>query len=780
MKRNVANTMTTKTIQIAFIVLLFAGVFPLQSPAQQSNIVRDIVVHTNRENNPNVEGVKQLVIDQSGLQVGNPRSTETIANAIRILWGLNIFEDVQITEQQLENGVRIHFYVSILPQLNDITFEGLDEYNEDELLAAMKIIRGNVIGERKLASLRQIINGLYDEKGFLDAEVDFELTPLPEDSTKVDLKVTVNEGNKVKLKTINIVGNEEISDKQIKKVMDTKENRWYRSGEFKEEVYEEDKKKVIALYMTEGFRDASIYRDSLYYDEETQTRDLTMFINEGQLYKFGKTTIEGNTFFTDEELLEKIRYEEGDTFNENELMISVYGSEATAGYNGILTLYNDAGYLKTMINPVQIVRGDSIDVTIDIAEGLISNIAKINIEGNTKTIEKVIRREITLYPGEPFNRSKLDRSKRDIMALNYFQDVNYTYEPVSDSDDVNINYSVTEKQTGVASMGAGYSERDKLVGSLSFSNQNLFGNGQSISFNWEQGTRRKRFDIGFGEPWLFDTPTSFYFNIYDMVRSDYTTAFDQEKRRGATLRFGRRLKWPDYSRAYLTYRLEDIDYSNASLYYSNYLLTGKTSSLSFNFIRDSRDLPQFATEGGRTSAIVEIAGGPLGGDLSYYRYLLNNEIHTPIFWKISLSLQTRIGFLKGYKENRFVPYSERFMPGGISYDGIVRGYPNRQVSPRLNGEEIGGETMLVNNIELQIPVVAQTLYGIVFYDFGNAWRNLSETNPFDSKRSAGIGGRVFIPGMGLMGFDLGYGFDKIEGSDKVGGWRTHFQFGQQW
>ncbi|MFC1538551.1 outer membrane protein assembly factor BamA [Candidatus Latescibacterota bacterium] len=769
-----------KPILLILFIQLFAMTFSQNAITQPVNIIREITIRTNRESDPNVDDVKQLVKDQCGLKIGSPISSENVANAIRILWGINIFDDVQVYQKLLENGLEIIIQVSILPQINSIITEGFEEYKEEEILAAIKIIRGNVIGERRIATLEKIITDLYDEKGFLAAEMNFEMTPLTADSTKVDLKITIDEGKKTKLRSINIVGNEEISDKKIKKLMETKENRWYRSGEFKEEVYEEDKKTIIALYKTSGYRDATVYRDSLFTDEERENNYLTMFIQEGQQYKFGKTTIEGNTFFTDEELFAKIRYEEGDTFNDNEKLISIYGTEAQWGYDGIITLYNDAGYLKTYINPVDLVRGDSIDVFIDIAEGLISNIGKVNIDGNTKTIEKVIRREISLNPGEPFNRSKLDRSKRDVMALNFFQDVNYDYIPREDSEDVDLLFTVSEKQTGVASMGAGYSERDKLVGSLSFSNQNLFGNGQSISFNWEQGTRRKRFDIGFGEPWLFDTPTSFYFNIYDMVRSDYTTAFDQEKRRGATLRFGRRLKWPDFSSAYLTYRIEDIDYSNASSYYSNYLITGKTSSFSFNFIRDSRDLPQFATEGGRTSATVEIAGGPLGGDLSYYRYLLNNEIHTPIFWKISLLLRTKIGFLKGYKESRFVPYSERFMPGGISYDGIVRGYPNRQVSPRLQGEEIGGETMLVNNIELQIPVVAQTLYGILFYDFGNAWRDLSETNPFDAKRSAGVGARVYIPGMGLMGFDIGYGFDKIEGSDRVGGWRTHFQFGQQW
>jgi len=188
-------------------------------------------------------------------------------------------------------------------------------------------------------------------------------------------------------------------------------------------------------------------------------------------------------------------------------------------------------------------------------------------------------------------------------------------------------------------------------------------------------------------------------------------------------------------------------------------------------------MPQFATDGSRTSATVEIAGGPLKGDLSYYKYILNNELYTPVFWKVSLITRSRLGFLKGYKENISVPYSERFMPGGTSFDGFVRGYENRQVCPRINREEIGGETMFVNNVELQFPVVAQMVYGIAFYDFGNSWSNLSETMLFDFKRSVGIGVRLFVPQIGLIGFDFGYGFDKLEGSNQISGWRTHFQFG---
>jgi outer membrane protein insertion porin family len=291
------------------------------------------------------------------------------------------------------------------------------------------------------------------------------------------------------------------------------------------------------------------------------------------------------------------------------------------------------------------------------------------------------------------------------------------------------------------------------------------------------GSRRKAFEVGFSEPWLFDTRTSFSADLYNIISSDYTTAFDQEDRRGGYIRIGRRLKWPEDSRLYVSYRLENINYVNPSLYYTYYLRTGKTSSLSFMFLRDSRDQYEFASSGSRTSATVEIAGGPLGGDLSYYKYLLNNEFYTPLFWTLSFCTRSRIGFLKGYNEDTSVPYSERFMPGGTSFDGFVRGYPNRKAGPLLRGEEIGGETMLVNNLELQVPIMKGMIYGIGFFDFGNAWRNLAVTNPFDMKRSAGFGVRMSIPQVGLIGFDVGYGFDKIEGSSKVGGWRTHFQFG---
>ena len=630
--------MKIQYLKYLLLILLFhfsLGISSQYVMAQRVNGIQEIVVETDPEDFEGVGGTKSLIINLSGLKVGSALSSENIAQAIRLLWRLEIFSDIQISQEKVENGFKVIISVKLLTLVDSIVTEGFEEYKEEEILTAIKITRGFALGERKIVQLRKIILDLYREKGFLAADVDFRVTPLSSDSTRVDVKISMIEGKKIKVKSINISGNQAISDKKVKKTIETKENRWYRAGEFKEDVFEEDKKKIVALYHSEGYRDATVQRDSTYFDEKNEKMNIVLFIYEGQQYKFGKTTIDGNTYFTDEQLLEKIRYKEGDIYNQQEMYLSVIGY-TDQGIEGVQTLYNDEGYLKTIINPIETVRGDSIDIYIDIAEGNISNISKVLIEGNTKTIEKVIRREIILDPGMPFSRSKLDRSRRDIMALNYFQDVSVDYEPHVDTDDVDIKFKVVEKQTGMASMGAGYSERDKLVGTLSFQNQNLFGNGQSIRFNWDMGSRRRSFQIGFGEPWLFNTPTSLSFDIYNTVRSDYTTAFDEEKRRGISVLLGRRLdKWIDYSRATITYRLEDVDYSNASSYYTNYLITGKTSSFRFMFIRDSTDLPQFATEGATTAGTVEIAGGPLGGDLSYYKYLLYNEMYTPLFWNIS-------------------------------------------------------------------------------------------------------------------------------------------------
>ncbi|MDP2984278.1 MAG: outer membrane protein assembly factor BamA [Candidatus Latescibacter sp.] len=759
------------------ICLATAGLFMLLLVCPQNSVfaqtntrILEITVEGN------IQAKTPLIINQSGLLVGSLLSVDNTSEAIKRLWSLDIFEDIRIATEQQDNGVKVIIHVKELPAVNTFKLDGFKEFKEQDIIPAIDIAKNRAIGNRKVAKMNKQILDMYYKKGFRAATVDIKLTPVPQDSIpKVDVLISMHEGRKVKVKSIIFEGNKNFTTGKLKKLMDTKEDHWYSSGEYKQETVEKDKEKIVAFYKSKGYRDAGILADSLEVDYKNDTAKIILTVNEGQQYKFGKTTFQGNSVFSERELRPFILYNTGDTFNE--MLVGRAWQEITVHYN-------DAGYLRAGVDPIQVAHNDSVDIQFDIAEDTIAKISKVIIAGNTKTVDKVIRREIQLLPGDAFNRTKFEESARNINLLNFFggtekgkEGVEPTYAFDENGKDVNLIYKVSEKQTGVASLGAGFSERDKLVGTLSFSNANLFGRGQSFNCSWDMGAIRKGFQLGFSEPWLFDTKTSFSAEIYDIQRSDYTSAFSQEHQQGGYIRMGRKLKWPSDSRLYLSYRLENINYTNPSLIYRQYLLTGKTSALSLMLIRDIRDDPTFATDGSRTAATVEVAGGPFGGDLSYSKYLLNNEFYAPLFWNLSFCNRSRIGFLKGYKQDRYVPYSERFLPGGTSFDGFVRGYPNREVGPMLSGAEIGGETMLVNNFELQIPIVSKMVYGLIFYDFGNAWRSLGETNPFDVKRSAGVGVRVSIPGIGLIGFDAGYGFDRLEGADKASGWRTHFQFG---
>jgi outer membrane protein insertion porin family len=320
-----------------------------------------------------------------------------------------------------------------------------------------------------------------------------------------------------------------------------------------------------------------------------------------------------------------------------------------------------------------------------------------------------------------------------------------------------------------------------MVGSIGFSIPNFRGMGQQLDFAWDFGQTRKTVRAGFSEPWLFGSRTSMGLDIYHSI-SDWTTYYD-EGRRGAALKAGRRLKWPDdYFRIYGTYRWEQIEYTNIDPNYSDPagLRTihwpRTTSSLSFSLTRDSRDLPEFATKGSVHSYGFEVAGGPLGGDDEYYKHTFDSYWYFPVYKKLSLMLKGQGGIVRSFGKSRYVPFFERFFPGGTSYDGQIRGYDDRSVGPRSQGTEIGGQTMLIFTIEGQFPIVEHQIYGVLFADAGNAWSSLSDTDPFSLQRSAGLGIRIVAPMIGLIGIDLAYRLDDLY-EQKRGEWQPHFQMG---
>jgi outer membrane protein insertion porin family len=393
------------------------------------------------------------------------------------------------------------------------------------------------------------------------------------------------------------------------------------------------------------------------------------------------------------------------------------------------------------------------------------------------------------------------RSLRDVTQLNFFGNVLPDVRDLP-SGDVDLIIKVEEKSTGQVSAGAGYSGQDKLVGNFGLGIPNFRGMGQSFNISVDFGSRRNSVSLGFTEPWFFGTPTLVGTEIYSLNRvwySDFT-----EGRRGGAVRLGRRLRWPDtYTRVYWRYRLEDVRYydfsddyrtqsgdsiitnsdgSTSYIPYSSSLLTYgekwmRTSATSVTVERDSRDLPMFATSGMRLSYTAEIAGGFLGGSWKYFKHLTTADKYIPLKWGMALVGRAKFGYVSA-KSNSDIPYAERFAPGGVDYDGTVRGYPDASLSPRsANNTYLGGMAEVVYNLELQIPVMKNQMYLLAFADAGRAWQSKRDIKLFsDLYRGVGVGFRMVVPGVGVIGFDFGNALDKAPGEKQ--GWRAHFQVSQ--
>jgi len=731
----------------------------------------------------NARSDSSLIVAQSGLRVGEELTSEKAAAAIKRLYSLGVFSDIRIiTEGETENGAKVVISVEEYPVLGDLSFEGNKKIKDKELKEELNIYRGQSVSPKLIKDAEMKIKSLYQEKGYLLVRITPQVSAAEREG-EVNLKFRIKEGRKVKVKRINIIGNRAISDGKIKKVMDTKEDRWWRGGDFKEDKYEEDKIKIIELYRKNGYREAEILRDSLYYDESKENMFIDITLREGSQYHFGRISWEGNTIFSDREISDMVTFEEGEVYDQ---------SKVDETLQNIAVAYQDRGYLTAYVEPKESTSGKDIDITFEIKEGRPSRVRKVVIRGNTKTKEKVIRRELAIVPGQIFSRADLERSQRNIMILNFFDpDVKIDVEPLENGD-VDVIIEVKEKFTGTANMGVGYSERDKVVGTIGVQVPNLFGNGQYLGFNWDFGKLRNTFNISFTEPWLLDTPTSLYFNIYKETER-WSSNFD-DKRQGVSIAVGRRLKWPDdYSRVRLGYRLEQVSYYNFAPDYKGSLRwvdwdaetptierkwPETSSSVSLTYMRDSRDLPEFPTSGSVFLYTVEFAGGPLLGDVDYHKHTANLEFYLPTFWKFVLTLRSKAGVIRGIRHPSDVPYSERFFPGGASTDGVIRGYNDRSVGPIRNGENIGGRTLFIVTAEYQFPIVERSVYGLLFADGGNSWRSIGDTNILDLKRSLGIGVRIVVPRLGTIGFDIGYGFDNYDRyGNRRGEWNSHFQFG---
>ncbi|RKX30925.1 MAG: outer membrane protein assembly factor BamA [Candidatus Zixiibacteriota bacterium] len=803
-----------------------------QAQSQSFNVV-DIKIEGNRQATSN------LILSVVGIKKGDDLTATVTQDALRRLYGLGFFKDIEILAEEVTGGLNIIIKVTELPKLRNLIFEGNKEIKSGKLKDELGLTTSHYLSNNLVFEKKNKIIDLYGEKGYFMADVKYELK-YNDDSTQADLIYKINEGSKVKVEKVFLTGNVRVKADDIIGKMRNRKRGFLKSSNFDKEKYPEDKDKIIEYLHQQGYIDAYLKSDSIAVDSASNKMSIYLDIYEGPRYYFGKTTFSGNEVLPANILEKALKYREGEIFDNEKFDESFYE---------LYFLYQEKGHLHVRLIDDRKTRDTLIDINFDIAEGLPSEVNLVRIIGNTRTKEKVIRREMTLRPGQVFHRSLLLRSIRDIMQLNYFGNVTPDIIDLP-SGDVNLTVTVEEKPTAQVSAGAGYSGADKFVGTFGLGIPNFRGMGQQLSMNVDIGSERNSYSVSFTEPWAFGTPTLLGGEIYYTNRvwyDDYT-----EGSRGGSIRVGRRLSWPDnYFRAYVSYRLEDnrfydfsddyrLAYSNRTEIQIEYdsvvvdeIVTIKdsliilgdplpgslerynedwfsASTMQFSLIRDSRDLPEFATRGSILSYSFEKSGSFLGGFWNYDKHIISLSKFIPIIGNVALAGKVTYGVVTASDDSTIL-ISERFTPGGTGYTGIVRGYDDGSLTPDttvirfdttkyystadISGDPdsimvdtigylstVRGKYMLVGNLELQVPILTNHLYLLGFFDIGNSWLYRKDINLDDLYKGVGVGFRLVVPGIGTLGFDFGYALDEQINpytGDVIQekGWKPHFQIG---
>jgi outer membrane protein insertion porin family len=572
----------------------------------------------------------------------------------------------------------------------------------------------------------------------------------------------------VKIKKIEIIGNHKFSDKTLKKKMKNRQKYWWPwSGKFNKEEFEEDPMRIAKFYWDNGYPNCKVVRVDVIPDERREWVTIEIEIDEGKRLYFGEVKFEGNKVISTKKLLRGVKFKRNEPYSKSKIAKTM---------EWIYVTYSDEGYLYLKVDPVESIRDSIVDIVYKLQEGRPARIHKIIIQDNVKTHEKVIRRELTIFPGEIFSRKKLIVSQRKVFNLGFFKNILLDTRQANEKGDIDLIIKVEEKETGQASLGASYYPKYGIAGNLSLSIPNFRGRGEHLYISLEKGAKVERMAFGYTKPWLFDTPLTVGTNLYRTLESRY---WYRMKKTGGEIRVSRAILRLNYVRVRASYRLESVGISEISdTTVLSRIPQGLRSVVIFGINRDSRDNFLNPTVGTRNDLQLEFCGGIFGGNIHYHKQIFETSTYHKLGWKFVLGLRGRMGIINGYKSDAEVPLYEKFILGGIGAWGL-RGYKDWSIGPSITkqGEVIGGRFAFIFTIEAKIAFTPHNIYPLVFFDAGNAWECLSEANFQDLKRGIGVGFRIEIPMMGLVGFDFGYRLDTTP-IQRRRGHEFHLQMGR--
>ncbi|HXI59433.1 MAG TPA: outer membrane protein assembly factor BamA [Polyangia bacterium] len=733
-------------------------------------------------------------------KVGAPLTQEMLRDDVRAIWKMGYFEDVQIEATDVKGGgMSLVFILKEKPSINKIYVAGNDEVPLSKINEVLDIKKEQILDLAKLKKNQEKIKDLYVEKGFYMAEVTYELKRNA--PAEVDVWFRVRENAKVEVRRVNFVGNSAVTDQELRDVIVTHEGSVLsvlnQAGTYREDVFQRDLLVLQAYYWDRGYVQVKVGSPLLELSPDKQSMYITITIDEGPQYRLGSIDVQGDLLESKDFFLRRVSVKPGEIFNRSKL---------SEDLQRLTDFYKDRGFAYVNASPSTPVNDKTrtVDVIFEIQKGEPVSFDRINIRGNSKTRDKVIRREMRIIEGDPYNQTLIDTSKRRVNALGYFEKVDISTKRGATDNQMEVNVEVAERPTGTFQIGAGFSSVENFIAQAQISQNNLLGRGQLLTLQAQLSSLRQLFLLQFQDLYFLDTNWTFGFNLFKQDR--YLYSFTRSSK-GASLTWGYLLA--EDLRLLLTYTLEDVSVSTGgfrSLFsggqrdptpvgqIANLLRSGVTSAGRALLSYDSRDNRLFPTKGFYNTLSAEVADHFLLSENVFTRYEAVGRFFYPIWGPFVFRMKLEAGLIAS-RDPRGVPIFERYFVGGI-YD--IRGFAPRSLGPTIRALSnqaqdaglsnflVGGNMQVLGNAEIEFPIFDKVgIRGVVFTDMGNSFNLENQyckispsgidaskdpcSGPLDLgayRQSWGFGFRWFSP-IGPLRFEWGIPFKTLPGEQPI-------------
>ena len=753
-----------RLVAIAAIALgLLGGPVPTSAWAQTEDGATETAVPDDLVRAIELEGLRR--VDPAGVrsriysQVGKRLDRGRLSEDVKRIYRLGYFKDVQVEGRGHEGGgLIVVFRLTERPTISEILYDIKgDSVTKEEVEKVVDLKKYAILDEAAVQANLHKIEELYVEEGHFLVATSYSVEDAGQNAVKVTLHV--DEGVKVQVRHIQLVGNGQIPSEELRRILLTQEGGFFSfmsgGGQFNEASFDQDMQRIQYYYLTKGFVQVSVDQPVVTLSPDKRYMTITIRIHEGVQYRVGKVDVEmadDEWLVTREELLERVTFKKGDLFDYAVMQKDV-------GRLG--DVFRDRGYANATVTTGHNLDAErrSVDFRYTVQKGDLVYFNRIEIRGNRGTRDKVIRRELKIAEGELYSASKLRLSRQRVGVLGFFEDIQLTPKATDRVDRMDIDIDVRERSTGTFQLGAGFSSLESFILTAQIAKQNFLGRGQTLSAQATLSGIRQLFSLSFYEPYFLDSRVTFAFDLFN-YQEDFIDFL--RLRTGGTMSWGYRLT--DDLSVSLTYTLESVDAEirGTSIPLSLTHQSGRTSSLRGTVAYDSRDNRLFPTRGNYTTLSTEVANAIFGSQNDFDRYIARTRFYVPLPLGLVFKTNTTFGYVTS-PDATAIPLFERFFVGGIF---TVRGFDRNSIGEQLliadhPDEElrpftVGGTREFIQNCELEIPIFPEVgIRGVLFFDAGNAWGDPDTVDLTKLHTSAGLGFRWHSP-VGPLRFEWGW------------------------